>query len=352
MIYRVMMDAQSIFGYTEELTLLNPFLEIELNSAGSFDFTMPCNHKFYNLPKLMTSDVEVFEDNELIWFGRVSEINTNMNKDKEIHCEGALAFLNDTIQRPYLYQETTVRNFFKMIIQRHNDGVDSASRRFSVDDDHITMDDYTIYEELDYQTSKTAIQNECLNVFGGNLFLRRESGVNYIDWIKDITVLGPQPVQYSMNLVDLSSHINNSELFTSIIPLGKEVDGVKTTITSVNEGIDYLDSDFVDIYGRITVIVEFSQLGTPSDLFLAAQRWLETQLFSKLRIECSAAELYYLDNTYTPFRVGQLVHVVSIPHMVDVYLPIRKISINLDNPVKQITIGSDEKTDFTAMSVR
>lgn len=348
MIYRVMMDGQSIYAYTEELMLINPSLEIALNSAGSFDFTLPYHHTYYDLPALMTSDVEVYEDGELIWYGRVSEINdTSMNKDKSIHCEGALAFFNDTIQRPYAYQETTVHAFFEMLITRHNDYA-PANRRFTVG--NITVDNFTIYKELDYQTTKNAIQNECLNAFGGYLVFRKENGVNYIDWIKEITILSPQPVQYALNLVKLASYLDGANLFTSIIPLGKENNGAKTTIASVNQGLDYLDSTFVTQFGRITAIVEFSALSDPSELKLAAERWLATQQFAKLRIECDAAELYYLDNTYQPFRVGQLVHVTSSPHSIDIYLPIRKISIELDNPVKNITIGNDEDSEFTSMA--
>ena len=346
MIYSVIMDGQSIFAYSSDLLLVSPSLTIELNAAGSFSFKMPREHTYYDLPKLMTSDVEVYEQGDLIWYGRVSEIDdTDMNKDKSIYCEGPLAYFNDTVQRPYPAQETTNHDFFRLIVQRHNEYV-PLNRQFTIGD--ITVIEQTITAELDYCTSKDAI-NQCISNYGGYLIFRKENDVNYVDWIYNLEAIGPQPIQYALNLVSLSKFMEGSGIYTSIIPLGKEVDGAKLTIADVNEGLDYLDSDLIDTYGRITKIVEWSQIGEAEELLQYAEQWLTSQQFNNIRIECDAAELYYLDNSYAPFRVGQLVHVISDPHAVDIYLPITEITINLDSPVKTISIGSEDETEFTGM---
>lgn len=348
MIYKVVMDGQSIFAYTDDLILVSPSLDIELNSAGSFSFKMPYNHIHYDLPIYMVSDVEVYENEDLVWYGRVSELDDqDMNRDKTVYCEGALAYLNDTIQRPYLYEETTLHTLFNTVINRHNDYV-PLNRQFTVGE--ITVPDYTLTKEIaDYPTTKDFILNELVGKYGGYLFFRKEDGVNYIDWIYNLTAISPQPVQYALNLVTLSKFLRGSSLYTSIIPIGKEVDGAKTTIADVNGGLDYLDSDLVDTYGRITKVVEWSEVGDPEELLLYAQRWLESRQYDNLKIECDAAELYYLDNSYQPFRVGQIVHVLSNPHAVDINLPITQIHIDLDNPVKTISIGSQENEELTEM---
>lgn len=347
MIYRVVMDGNSIFAYTDELLLVSPSLEVGLNKAGSLSFNMPYNHLYYDLPKEMVSDVEVYEDDELIWYGRVAEISdTGMNRSKDIYCEGAFTFFNDTIQRPYKAETTTVHSYFSYLITRHNEYA-PENRQFTVGT--ITVPNREISIDLDYSTTKAAV-DDCLTSFGGYLWFRKENGVNYIDWYNDVETISPQPVQYALNLVNLSKYIKGGVIFTSIIPLGKEVNGAKVTIAPVNEGLDYLDNDeLLDIYGRITTTVDWSSVSDPSELLLYAQRWLTTQQFSNLRIECEAAELYYLDHTYRPFRIGQLVHAHSDPHGVDVNLPIVSINANLDSPVKNISIGSNEGTDFTSM---
>lgn len=349
MIYTVYMDGLSIFGYTNDLVLVSPSLDIELNAAGSFTFKMPKSHIYYDLPSYMTSDVEVYEDGELIWFGRVTEIDDqDMNKDKTVYCEGALAFFNDSIQRPYSFEEITLRDFFERIIFNHNTYV-PENRQFSIGD-ITTVPDYTISESsADYSTTKDILMNECVGAYGGYLFFRKENGTNYIDWISDITELSPQSVEYAANLVTLSKFLRGSTIFTSIIPLGKEVNGSRITIASVNEGKDYLDSDLIETYGRITKVVEWSDIGEASELLSYAQTWLENQQFETLSITCDAAELYYLGKSDGPFRVGQLVHVTSYPHAVDVTLPICGMSIELDSPIKTISIGTPEKSDLTDM---
>ena len=110
------MDGYDIYGHSEDSTLLSPSLSIELNSAGSLEFTMPTIHKNYDIPQLMTSDVEVYEDGALIWYGRVLEINKDMNNFKQIFCEGPMAYFNDSIQRPEIFDTTTVHTFFETVI--------------------------------------------------------------------------------------------------------------------------------------------------------------------------------------------------------------------------------------------
>ena len=338
------MDGYDIYGHSEDSTLLSPSLSIELNSAGSLEFTMPTIHKNYDIPQLMTSDVEVYEDGALIWYGRVLEINKDMNNFKQIFCEGPMAYFNDSIQRPEIFDTTTVHTFFETVIANHNSQV-PENRRFEVGT--ITVDDISIYRELNYETTKDVIENMCLNAEGGYLIFRKEDGVNYVDWLSDLTSESTQPIQYGLNIVDLTQYISGDGLYTSIIPLGKEIDGVKLTITEVNDGLDYLDSDAVELYGRITAVVEFSEYGVATELLNAAERWLANQQFDLLEIKCDAAELYYLDKSYGPFKVGQKVLVNSTPHLINKVFPLTSINIDLDSAVKKISVGTQKKRELT-----
>lgn len=92
MIYRVLFNGVDIYGPTPDTTLLNPTMDTELNGAGSFDFTLPPDHAFYDVPTILTSDVEVYEDNDLIWFGRPVSIEKDWNNQKIVSCEGVSVF--------------------------------------------------------------------------------------------------------------------------------------------------------------------------------------------------------------------------------------------------------------------
>ena len=181
MIYRIKMDNIDIYGTSEDMALLSPMLDIELNSAGSLEFALPDSHKYYDLPQILKSDVEAYENNELIWYGRVLETSMEMNKNKTIYCEGALAYFNDSIQRPVVFESTTVHAFFNYIIDAHNSQMQTDNRMFTVG--NITVDDIEIYRELNYETTKEVIEKMCIGAEGGYLFFRKEDGVNYVDWL-------------------------------------------------------------------------------------------------------------------------------------------------------------------------
>ena len=344
MIYKIKMDDVSIYETSPDLELISPHVTIELNTAGSLEFTIPLTHKYYDLPKTLVSDVEVYEEQNLIWFGRVLEVNTSMNKNKQIFCEGALAYFNDSIQRPQTFDTTTLHAFFQTVIENHNSQV-PVNRRFTIGD--VTMPNVEVYRVLNYEKTKDVLEKMCLSAEGGYFFFRKEGGVNYIDWLEELPYDSTQDVRFGLNIVDISKYINASNIRTVILPLGKEIDGTHVTIESVNEGHDYLESEAVETYGEITEVVEFQDIGTPDELLAAARGWLANQEYGPLTIKCDAAELHYFDNTLLPFGVGQRVRVYSIPHNIDQILPLTAIDINLDSAVKKISIGTPDKRDLT-----
>lgn len=344
MIYKIKMDGINVYDETEELTVLSPSLDIELNTAGSLNFIMPETHRYYNQPTLLTSTVEVYEDWNIIWFGRVVDITISMNKDKNIYCEGALAYFNDSIQRPARYEDVLLRSFFSSLIAEHNRLVPD-NRRFTVG--NITIPDRYVYRSVNYSNTMETIKQLCLDTDGGYLFVRKVNGINHIDWLREMPYEGNQPVQYALNLADINQYLSGAELKTSVIPLGADVGGEPVNIKLVNAGRDYLDSSLVAQYGRITEVISFDGVTEPADLLSLGQAWLEINQFDPLTIDCTAAELHYMNSTYAPFGVGQTVHVTSTPHFIDRNFPITKMSMELDLGVKRISIGTQAKQQLT-----
>lgn len=347
MIYQVKYDGLSIFDIGVDMMLSSPSLQIELNTAGSFEFIMPPTHQYYNVPKLLTSDVEVVENGVVIWTGRPVEIKTDFFKRKRVYCEGALAYFNDSIQRPAEYDSISISTFFRTLIANHNSQV-AANRRFIVGNIGIT--EKNVYRKLDYESTFDALRTMCIEAEGGYFFIRRESGVNYIDWYgSNMPDSNSQPIQYALNLTDLSSVLSGSEIRTAAIPLGKaDSNGNKLTVTDVNGGKDYVAVDAAATYGLITTVVEFSNIENKTALLEAGKKWLINDQFDPLSIEVDAADLHYINSKYDkPFRVGQTVHCTSNPHLIDKDFPLIKISLSLDTAIKKITIGTPQKTKLT-----
>lgn len=96
--------------YDESLRLSDPKLHLEVNSAGTLEFSItPDNVGYDKLVPMKTQFIVMRSDspekngtrqrNEIIWFGRALTIDTDFYKVKSIHCEGGLSYLNDVVYR-------------------------------------------------------------------------------------------------------------------------------------------------------------------------------------------------------------------------------------------------------------
>lgn len=376
MLYSVKLDGISIMSPSEDMGLLSAKLDLELNSAGSFSFKMPPTHRYYNYPKVMLSIVEVYEGDRIIWFGRVNGIKTNWNNEKEISCEGALAFLNDSIQEwniwPTVGTTCSAKQFFDSLITRHNEcgylsSTDLAFNRVEIADEFDAID---VTKEVDYCTTFNAIQEQCVGCYGGYIFVERmyQDGnpINTIKWIIEMENAS-QPIQFGLNLLDLNSDISVSEIVTAVLPVGDDGNGNKIFITSVNPtGEKYIiDNDAAEKYGTVMQMVTFDDCHNTQDLYDTAVKWLASKQlnFEGLVISLSVAELKYMDSDYDAFRVGQLVHVKSLPHkmavtdditqstvILDEDLMISKVSYDLLGAAKTITVGNIPHQALTDMA--
>lgn len=348
MVYRVIADGIDIFGSDAESSLLSPSLELELNSAGSFEFTLPPDHSAYDDISLMQSEIEVYEDGDLIFFGRPAEVNIDWNKQKIVTCEGALAYLNDAAIRPHTFEETLISDVFKYIIAQYNAQV-TQDKQFIVG--NITITDRYVYTSFDYGICLSVLISTCIDSTGGYLFLRKEDNGVYIDWLSDVPDASDQPVQFASNLLDLKQDKKAEDICTVVLPLGGDVDGSPLTIASVNDDSDILEyADGISLYGRILKIQTWNDILDAQVLKDKAQAWLEEQNSDVLTIEADAAELHYLDGSVGAYHIGQKVNVISGPHGIDKEVPILKMSMSLDSGVKKVTLGTPPRKELTELS--
>ena len=157
MIYRVVLDdLYDLHTSDIDCMLLNPSLELEMNSAGSFNFTLPPSHPYWDSIKVLKSTIDVYEDGDLIFTGRIASIEKNWNNERVVQCEGALAYFNDSIHRqmkwetplPIASEDPTVHNFLKDILDNHNvfEGAENANRHIFIG--NITVDPEVVTREV------------------------------------------------------------------------------------------------------------------------------------------------------------------------------------------------------------
>ena len=106
-------------GYPEELQLIkSPVLEQELNSAGTLTYTVapiPDDNPALFIPK-MSSIIYVRRDGDVIWHGRPVSEDVDINGVRTVTVEGAMAFLNDIVVRPYNEPDRDIQYMFSRIM--------------------------------------------------------------------------------------------------------------------------------------------------------------------------------------------------------------------------------------------
>ena len=331
----------------ENLRVYSPSVELELNKTGSFSFTVFTDHPRLSFIQKMKSIIQVWQDDYLLFRGRVLDEEVGWHNERTFICEGELAFLLDTIQRPYDFTGS-IPDFLGMLLSNHNAQTDQY-KQFTLGNVTVTdPNDYIVRSDIDYVTTWDVINKKLIDELGGFLQVRHEDGVNYLDYLIDSTLLAPQKITFGKNLLDLKRSRKGEDLATVIIPLGakvKDEEGKDTekrlTINSVNGDVDFVqDSDAIAQFGIIVKTVIFEDVTDPENLKTKGLAHLAEVVNQWESIELTAADLATVDKDIASFHIGTQVQVDSNPHGLNQRFLVRKLSLKLFDPVaNKMTLG-------------
>lgn len=340
--------------------LTNPKLSLEINKAGRFTFTIYPSHPHYDYFYKHKSIITVFNSSEVFFRGRIVDEMRGWNNQKNLSCESDLAFLNDTIQRPFSFpsdsDHATPADYFAFLIGRHNEQVEE-NKRFIVGDCTVTdPNNYIARSDSEYSTTWALLKEGLVDSLGGYVVLRHETAGTYIDYLADLTSLGNQPIQFAENLIDLGVQQNGADVATAIIPLGAADENEERTTISGLPDEDTEDFCKVDDYvyskaaetqygGRITKVVVWDSVYEPQNLKSKAISYLADARKQTQTTEIKAVDLSAAGYDYNTFRVGDYVYTDSPPHDITGYYLVTKLSIDMQQPANnRLTIGEIVKT--------
>ena len=357
--YSIYADGACIYSDVfalESMKVLNPKLVLEDNGAGSLSMKLPPMNVGYSSIVRMITDISVQKDGEEIWAGRVLSENKDFWNNRDLYCEGEMAFFNDSSQPPAEYSGLSVRAYLERLIAVHNSKV-TPNRRFTlgavtvVDKNFPTY--YTNYEKT------MAILNALVEQYGGHLRVRKVNGVRYLDYLAEYPDTCSQVIQFGSNLIDFTRKWDSTEFATVIIPLGNRLEDspiealdAYLTVESVNQGSMYVQSnEAVAAYGWIEKTVTWDEVSDPAVLLEKAKTYLTDLQFDNLELELSALDLHYLDVNTEAVKLLDEIRVISRPHGLDRMFPVKKLEIPLDNPEQtQFTLGDSVKTSLTSVN--
>ena len=361
--YTVRLDDKKIYdARIDDLTLIEPAIELEENNAGSFSFTIQNNHPSYNDIKRRKSIIKVYEDDEIIFAGMVYEIEEDFYKNKKVYCEGELSYLNDTIQRPAEYHDMTVRGLLETYIENHNAQVE-PEKQFKLGMVTVKDPNDSIYCYTNMETTLSCIKNDLLDDLGGIIRVRYMNNKKYIDYITEDDVrTNQQVIRLGENLINYTSNISSLDIATAIIPLGNRLEkspiealDMRLDIKSVNNNLDYVsDSIAVSNFGWIYKTVVWDDVTDVNILKSKGEKYLTDSQFDNLVIEVTALDMHLIDNNEMPIRLSDKIRIISKPHgLKNKYFRLTKQTIYLNNPENNtITLGKEEHISLSAQTVQ
>lgn len=337
-------------GIGASYLVINPRYQHEVNKAGQLEFVLtPENEMFGKLRQLVTP-ISLYLNSDEIFFGRVISVEQDFYKHERITVEGALAFFHDVVVRPFTFEDNTkncVKKYLERMLTVYNRAVEDW-KKIHVGNVTVTESNNYIYRFKDSYNDlyEVLMDHTVKSSLGGYLSIRREAGKTYLDYTAEAGDTSNQIIQFGNNLLDLSRYITAEDVYTVIVPIGKEVDGKKTTIKEVNDGKDYLESGTgVKLFGRIEKYVQFPDYTKPKWLRAAALKTLNAAIREAISIEIKAVDLSLINPNLSGLRHGTMVRVLSIPHGIDEYMLCRKVDINLNEPDDAVySLGAETTT--------
>lgn len=361
--YKVYLDEKLLYHPNmEELSLGRAKVKVELNKAGSFDFTIYKANNRYSDIKKKKSIVTIYNEDRRLFRGRVLNVKKGFYNQLQVTCEGELAFLLDSTVRPYEFKGS-VEELFQFYINSHNAQMDDEARKFKAGRCTVTdPNDYIVRANTGvngYPKTLDEMKEKLVDKLGGYLWTREGEDGIYIDYLEDFETMNSQTVEFAKNLLDFEETIKGQDIVTAIIPLGaklkdengEEIDE-RLTISSVNDGVDYVYSpEAVEKYGYIFETVTWDEVTLPENLLRKGKEELQNHINLTHTIELQAVDLHNMNLDIQSFGLGNYTKVISKPHDFNEMLLTRKLDINLLDPSDgSLTLG-DERVTFVDKQV-
>lgn len=337
--YKILVDGATLYDpriAEDGYIVTEATAELQLNATGSASFTIPPCNPLYNSINKLLSIVEIFDDDDLIFRGRVLHDERDFDNNKNVYCEGELSFLADNIISPRSFSNKTVAEVFNNYISVYNTQVE-ANKRFTVGTVNVTGTvDYVSY---DFEGLLDCINNRLIEPYGGYIRTRYTNGVHYIDYLSNYTHVCDQMIEFGSNLLDFTEYVGAENIVTVLIPLGKQKQDAngeyigRVNITSVNSGHEYVHNQAAqNLFGNVWKVEVFDDIEDPSELKAAGQKLLNQNLAASTTLTLKAFDLSLINVEYEEIKIGDGVRVFSAPHNLDQTFQCSRINYNLLDP--------------------
>lgn len=351
----------------EKLIVRDPSVKLAVSKAGEMSFTVDADHPYLSNLRRMSGLVELLDGTFPIYRGRITSDIKDFYGAHKIATEGIMAALNDSIIPPFNFPEdfendtaykaaaasgNVVDFFFRWILGQHNSQV-SAEQQIRPGVCTVTdPNNYITRSSKEYATAMSTISDKLIKSdLGGYLLIRYEDDGNYLDYYAALPLTNTQSVEFAENLLDLSSETDGTNIYTAILPEGKDGLTIEAlpdgdlTDDLVKSGLTIYSKSGMATYGRITRHIKWDDVTVAANLQTKAKAALaDNGLSMPETITCKAVDLGWQDGIQH-FRVGRMTALFSTPHGYSASYPLMELAPDILDPGNtQITLGATQQT--------
>lgn len=351
----------------EKLIIRDPSVKLAVSKAGEMSFTVDAEHPYLSNLRRMSGLVELLDGTLPIYRGRITSDTKDFYGAHKIETEGIMAVLNDSIIPPFNFPEdftedasykaaaasgNVVEFFSRWILSQHNAQVTAEQQ---IKPGVITVSDpnnYITRSSEEYATAMSTISDKLIkSALGGYLLIRYEDDGNYLDYYAALPLTNTQSVEFAENLLDLSSETDGTNIYTAILPEGKDGLTIEAlpdgdlTDDLVKSGLTIYSKSGMATYGRITRHIKWDDVTVAANLQTKAKAALaDNGLSMPETITCKAVDLGWQDGIQH-FRVGRMTALFSNPHGYSASYPLMELAPDILDPGNtQITLGATQQT--------
>ena len=210
----------------DNLVVLDPVIPLTISGSGVAEFTMLPTHPQLDKIRKLRGIVEVLENDDVIYRGRVVNNTKNFDLSHRISVEGITSCLNDSIIEPYNFpgdfvddpeyqaaaeSGNVVDYYFRWLLGQHNGQVS--------DEQKILPGNVTVADPNNYigrSKEEPAVVADLIKALpesslGGYIMVRYEADGTYLDYVADLPLTNAQPVEFGQNLLDLIAEYDATE---------------------------------------------------------------------------------------------------------------------------------------------
>lgn len=351
----------------DKLMITEPDVYLAVGKAGEMSFVLQPDHPYLDRIQRMQGVVSLLDDGVPVYRGRITKDNATYYGSRKITTEGLMACLNDSVMPPFSFPSdveedeeyqtaaasgNVVEYFFRWVLARHNAQVSEAQQ---IKPGVCTVTDsnnYIARSSTEYLTTMEVLTTRLpKSALGGHLLIRYEADGNYLDYYADLPLTNTQRVEYAANLLDIVSERDGTEIYTSILPVGKDgltiadiADG-DLTDDLVKDGLTVYSRSGVAAYGRINRYVRWDDVTVVANLLAKAKASVSSAgLATQESITVQAVDLGWQDSVQH-FRVGRMTLLVSTPHGYNAAYALMELQPDILSPGNtRITLGATRQT--------